>query len=165
MHHFNWKSLTFYGGAIGVVVVLFSLTTSYGETALKAPTKVAGRYRLEGPNLPGCLQPDPLVLTLQQSGIYLSGSLLTAADSGDKGTAAKKQPSLHGSWNNHQLELSGPLSHLDRCRQGANSFPQVKLQGTVEKTTLQAQLTLEGNPPIPVQLEREPSPSPSPGGH
>ncbi len=36
-NHFNLKSLAFYGAAIAFVVVLFSVTTSYGEAHVKAP--------------------------------------------------------------------------------------------------------------------------------
>ena len=55
MTHFNLKSLTFYGGAITAVVVLFEVVTAYGESNLKAPINIDGRYRLSYTQQPDCL--------------------------------------------------------------------------------------------------------------
>ena len=77
--HFNFKSLTFYGVAIGFVLILFNLVTRYGEANLKAPARIDGRYRLSIAQLPDCLKSADPVLTIQQSGIYLNGFLLTCA--------------------------------------------------------------------------------------
>jgi hypothetical protein len=37
MSHFNAKTLSFYGIAIGSVLLLFKTVSAYGETKLKAP--------------------------------------------------------------------------------------------------------------------------------
>jgi hypothetical protein len=49
--------------------------TAYGETNLKAAPAIAGDYRFDAQNWPECLKSDSLVLTIEQSGVYLSGNL------------------------------------------------------------------------------------------
>ena len=128
MKFFNLTSLTFYAGSIAAVVALFSFATSYGEAHLKAPTKLDGRYRIAAQNLPGCLKADALILTLQQSGLYLSGSLLNADETDKTLTASKKKPSLMGTLDRDQLTVSGVPSHLEACQKNAQP-PSVTLRG------------------------------------
>jgi hypothetical protein len=143
----NLKSVTFYAGAIGFVVALFGFTTAYGEANLKASTKIEGRYQIAAQNLPGCLKNDDLVvLTIQQSGVYLSGSLLSKNETGQMLTAAKKQPSLSGTWDQQKLELSGLLSHLDACQTDGGQVPMVKIEGTVSQNNLQGKIQLDSSP-------------------
>ena len=143
----NLKSLTFYVGSIGFVVALFSFTTAYGEANLKASTKIEGRYRIAAQALPGCLKDDePLVLTIQQSGVYLSGSLLSKDETTQTVTAAKKKPSLSGTWDQQKLELSGLLSHLDACQKEGGRVPMVKIEGTISQNNLQGKIRLDSLP-------------------
>ncbi|MBC6435921.1 hypothetical protein FM036_43120, partial [Nostoc sp. HG1] len=51
----------------------------YGENNLKAPPPINGLYRLTlSENLPNCEKSDTLTLKIQQSGIYLNASVLSA---------------------------------------------------------------------------------------
>ncbi|MCY7320686.1 MAG: hypothetical protein LH660_02500 [Phormidesmis sp. CAN_BIN36] len=138
---FNLKSLAFYGGAIGAVVALFSFATAYGEANLKAPTKLDGRYRIAAQALPGCLKAEALILTIKQSGIYLSGSLLNADETDKTLTASKKQSSLTGMFDREQLTLSGVPSHLDACLKTAQ-IPEVLVQCAVTGGTITGKIRL-----------------------
>jgi len=114
-NHFNLKSLAFYGAAIAFVVVLFSVTTSYGEAHVKAPRDIDGHYPIDGDDLPGCLKSNHLVLDIKQSGVYLTGALIEA-DTSEKATKAIEQhPPLTGKWDSQQLSLAGSLTHLRGC--------------------------------------------------
>lgn len=158
MGHFNFKSLAFYGVAISSVLLLFKVVTAYGEGSLKAPTLVEGRYRLSfAQNLPSCLQSVALALTIQQSGIYLNGSLLPAKTNAQTQTSAKEQPSLTGQLNNQQLSLSGTVPGLSICNNpvsqaGVSQRPQdtrlnwVKIQSQVEEKNLAGKMILSGIP-------------------
>ena len=138
---FNLTSLAFYGGAIGAVVALFSFATAYGEANLKAPTKLDGQYRIAAQALPGCLKAEALILTIKQSGIYLSGSLLNANETDKTLTASKKQSSLTGMFDRQQLKLSGVLSHLDECQTAQAS--EVLIQGTIAEGMIKGKIRLE----------------------
>lgn len=152
MSHFNFKSLAFYGVAIAGVVVLFELVTNYGETHLKAPPSIEGRYPLAFAQKPDCLKSDALVLTIQQSGSYLSASLLPINTNGKRATAASEKPSLTGQLSNQQLNLSG----ADKVKICNNAVPQtenidrpndnqpslVNIQGQLEGKILQGRIKL-----------------------
>ncbi len=158
--HFNLKSLSFYGGAIAFVVVLFSVVTAYGEANLKAPQKIDGRYQISAPDLPGCLKSDQLVLLVQQSGIYLTGSLLTADTIDTLGKRAAERPSMTGHWDHQQLTLDGTASYLPRC-QGV-----VKIQGTIAASTLNGTLSLSTIPgEVPISAKQEAVPPKAGSGH
>ena len=171
MMKFNFKSLAFYGGAIAAVVVLFELTTSYGETHLKAPPSIEGRYPLSFAQKPDCLKSD-LVLTIQQSGSYLSASLLPINTNGKQATAASKKPSITGQLSNQQLNLSG-ADKVKICnnavsqteitgRSNDNQPSQVNIQGRVEGKTLQGQIKLSSiSQPIEFTAQRESPAQPS----
>jgi hypothetical protein len=146
MSHFNLKSLAFYGLAIGSVVLLFKGVSSYGETKLKAPPKIEGRYRIEAQNLPGCLKSDALVLNIQQSGIYLFGSLLPASLKGQQVTIAEEKPSLTGLFKPQQLSLEGSAAELPSCNNSAKpttseSANLVKIEGQVIDATFNGKIT------------------------
>ena len=173
MSHFNFKSLAFYGGAIAVVVVLFSTVTSYGESHIKAPTAVDGPYRLSFGHLPDCLKSNPLVLNIQQSGSYLSASLLPTNTNNNKGaTAAKAKPTLTGRLSSQQLSLSGTAPLLSVCNNAvsqaeASGSPKdnrpslVKILGQVEGKNLQGKMNLSSIPgDIGFTAQRE-APAPS----
>ncbi len=106
MNNFNFKSLAFYAVAIGSVLLLFKTVTAYGENNLQ-PSKIIGdRYRLTlNENLPNCGKSNPLMLNIQQSGIYLNGSLLPENANADIGN----QLPLTGNLKNQQLSLSGKI--------------------------------------------------------
>lgn len=121
----NLRSLAFYGSAIAGVVVLFSVTTSYGEAHLKAPEKIDGRYRIESSNLPDCFNAKPLILVVQQSGVYLTGSLLPEDAAEAVVTTATERPLLTGQWDNHQLTLQGAVNGLPNCPN------PIQIEGTI----------------------------------
>lgn len=140
MSYFNLKSLAFYGAAIGAVVVLFTVTTRYGEANLKAPLDINGRYSIANQNLPGCLNTTPLLLDVRQSGVYLSGALVEANADERVIKAVEQRPPLSGKWNSQQFSLAGPLTHLEGC-QGT-----VAIAGTIQDGTMNATLTLNSSP-------------------
>ncbi|NJR50311.1 MAG: hypothetical protein HC780_12830 [Leptolyngbyaceae cyanobacterium CSU_1_3] len=141
----NLKTLTFYGCAIGFVGALFSITTAYGEANLKAAPQIDGRYRISTQNLPGCLKDQSLVLTIQQSGVYLTGALLSSDETSQTVTATQKKPSLVGSWEQKKLELSGIPSSLEACQQGGK-VPTVRIEGTIAQNNLQGKIRLDSSP-------------------
>ncbi|MEA5505014.1 hypothetical protein VB735_18265 [Halotia wernerae UHCC 0503] len=112
MNNFNFKSLAFYGVAIGSVLLLFKAVTAYGENNLKASTMIGDRYRLTlTENVPNCEKSNPLMLNIQQSGIYLNASLLAANINAD----TENKLSLTGSLKNQQLNLSGKIDRDILC--------------------------------------------------
>ena len=148
--HFTLKSLSFYGGTIAFVVILFSMVTAYGEANLKAPQKIDGRYQIPAQALPGCLKSEQLILLVQQSGIYLTGSLLTADTADTLGKRATERPSMTGNWENQRLTLHGNASYLPKC-QG-----EVRMQGTIAQQTLNGTLNFSAAPgdmPFTAKLE------------
>jgi hypothetical protein len=134
--HFSPKSLIFYGCAIGSVTLLFSLTTSYGEANLKAPDKIDGRYPLVASSLPDCVQAESLVLNVQQSGIFLTGSLLSSTASEKTIQMAHDRPSLTGKWRNQQLNLGGSVRYLPNCK------GTVSIQAMMDQDRLKGSLRL-----------------------
>jgi hypothetical protein len=149
-NHFTLKSLSFYGVAIAFVVILFSVVTTYGEANLKAPQKIDGRYQIPAQDLPGCLKSEQLILLVQQSGIYLTGSLLTADTVDTLGKRATERPSMTGNWGNQQLTLYGDASYLPKC-QG-----EIRIQGAIAQQVLNGTLnisTVPGNIPVTAKLE------------
>lgn len=145
MNHLSLKSLAFYGIAIGSVSLLFKVVTAYGEANLKAPPAIAGSYRFDAKNLPECLKSDFLVLTIEQSGVYLSGNLRSGTSDGDRQKTAEEKPALFGKWENQGLSLSGTVPNLAGCSEstvtGENS--SVKLRGIVEKERLTGKISLK----------------------
>lgn len=157
MSHFNFKSLAFYGTAIGSVVILFKIVTVYGQN-LKAPFPIDGRYRITTQNLPKCLQSDDLILNIQQSGIYLNGSLLAISKNAEMPSAStsetrlEEKPSLVGRWTNQQLTLSGPVTNLSSCNNKLN----LTIQASVNRETLSGQMTLNSTTqPVQFTAQRE----------
>jgi hypothetical protein len=140
MNHFDLKSLAFYGTMITSVVAIFAVTSHYGESNLKAPAKIDGQYRLSVKDLPGCLKAETLLLSIEQSGLYINGSLLSEKDLTQASTAAKKKPLLTGLFQQSKLELTGKPS-LESC-QNKESTPELKIQGSIQKATLQGEILL-----------------------
>ncbi|NHC34646.1 hypothetical protein [Scytonema millei] len=116
-NHFNLKSLAFYGIAIGSVLLLFKVVSAYGEANLKAQPSIQGRYLLSlDQNLPDCLELSNLVLDIQQSGIYLNGSLLLAESSSHKARVGEKRPTLTGKLSDRTLQFTGNVPLATICR-------------------------------------------------
>ena len=162
MSHFKFKSLAFYGTAIAFVVLLFEIATNYGETHLKAPPAIDGSYPLSfAQNLPDCLKTSALVLTIQQSGSYLSASLLQKDTSGQPATATKTKPSLSGRLSKQQVSLSGKAPNLTVCNNSvaqANTPNQVTIQARLEGTKLEGKMTLGSISPIKFTAQQPPTP-------
>ncbi|MDZ8024148.1 MAG: hypothetical protein RMY36_002850 [Nostoc sp. SerVER01] len=141
MNHFNFKSLAFYGVAISSVLVLFKTVTVYGENNLKAPPLVSDRYRLTlAENLLNCEKSDTLRLNIEQSGIYLNASVLSANANAD----LDEKHSLMGILKNQQLNLSGKINRSILC-----NIPHSQ-KDPLNSVTIQMQLVERGN--IPGQL-------------
>ncbi|MEZ2227481.1 MAG: hypothetical protein ACBR12_07320 [Microcoleus sp.] len=148
MSHFNIKTLTFYGIAIGSVTLLFKVVTAYGETNLKAAPAIAGSYSFDAKNLPECLKSDDLVLTIEQSGVYLSGNLKSNNNSVDRQKTNPEKPTLAGKWENQGLSLSGAVPNLTGCGKSTGDGSQnslVKLRGVVEGESLKGKISLVEN--------------------
>ncbi|MCC5639424.1 hypothetical protein LC593_27095 [Nostoc sp. CHAB 5844] len=147
MNHLNVKSLTFYGVAIGSVLLLFKTVTAYGENNLKAPPVIDGRYRLTlDTNLPSCEKADSLVLNMQQSGIYLNASLLPVNLNAD----TEPQLSLTGILENQQVSFSGKVDPEILCHH-SNSQNHVSQSATMQmqligQGNMTGQLTVDGIP-------------------
>lgn len=153
MSHFNVKSLTFYAIAIGSVVTLFSVVSRYGEKNLHAPVNISGRYLISPETLPQCQNADhALVLNIQQSGVYLHGSLLSQpAKNSSTNAALEEKQSLSGEWQNQQIVLAGDVPRLPACltnaapASGDRPIP-VMIRGTVDQKTLTGELQLSALP-------------------
>lgn len=162
MSHFSLKSLTFYGVAIGSVVVLFKVVSAYGEANLKAPPPVGGVYRISAENLPGCLKSNTLVLNIQQSGTYLFGSLLPAKTDAKTTTVAGEKPSLTGRLSDRQLNVSGSVPWVKSCNNSdgqadaSGGTLSVRVQGIVTGENLSGQISLSSTPvPTEFTAQRE----------
>jgi hypothetical protein len=147
MNHFNFKSLAFYGVAISSVLLLFKTVSAYGENNLKAPPPVNGQYRLTlAENLPNCEKSDTLTLNIEQSGIYLNVSVLSANPNAD----TNEKRSLAGLLRNQQLNLSGKVSKSILCnipRPQNDPLNSVTIQmQLVDKGNITGQLTVNGIP-------------------
>jgi hypothetical protein len=141
MSHFNLKSLIFYGVAIGSVALLFKNVSAFGESNLKAPASINGRYAIVAKNFPGCLKTDLLFLDIQQSGIYLNGALLTANKTAKSKLNAVKKPSIAGKLNKQNLFMSGAIPQLNSCQNQS-----LTIQGQIEKTTLKGEIIISSVP-------------------
>ena len=141
MSHFNLKSLMFYGVAIGSVALLFKVVTAYGESNLKASEPINGRYRIDAKNLPGCLKAEALLLEIQQSGIYLNGSLLDNNNTVESQTTVAKKHSLTGKFGAPKFSMSGAVPQLTSC-----DNQSLSIQGIVDGQTLKGEILLSSSP-------------------
>ena len=152
MKSLSLKSLSFYGSAIVSVGILFSITTSYGETYLKAATGIAGQYRFSTDN---CL--DKAVLVLDQSGRYLTAALVLPTTP----NLAALPPTFGGTWSGQStqqgttaLSLTGKLSEIPSCYSSQRAW----IQGTLEKQAFSGDLIFADGTRVPFrsQLEMKP---------
>ena len=156
MSNLNLKSLIFYGVAISSVAILFKFVTAYGESNLKAPAPISGRYRLAATNLPGCLKIKALILDIQQSGIYLNASLFPGNNPAISQKMVTKKPSLMGKISRQELVLSGSVPQIESCRNQS-----INIKGVLEKENLQGQIILKSSPkPINFIAKKEASTAP-----
>ncbi|GBE91794.1 hypothetical protein [Nostoc cycadae] len=147
MNHLNVKSLTFYGVAIGSVLLLFKTVTAYGENNLKAPSVVDGRYLITlASNLSKCATADSLVLNIQQSGIYLNASLLPVSSYAD----TEKPLSLTGILQKEQISFSGKVAPEILCRHPNSQLDTSKSltmqMQLIDQDKMTGQLTVNGIP-------------------
>ncbi|NJO95371.1 MAG: hypothetical protein HC775_04445 [Hyellaceae cyanobacterium CSU_1_1] len=144
MSHFNVKTLSFYGVAIGSVLLLFKVVSAYGETKLKAPQNIDGSYQfVQTENLPDCLQGQQLKLNVEQSGVYLFGNLEVASPGVDDDRAVQPKSSqgkgveipFNGSFENNQIIMSGK-GNVANC----DSQVQLTVQGQHKNGNLVGQI-------------------------
>lgn len=144
----------FYVGAIGGVFTLFQLVALYGERHLQAPPDLNGRYLSASP--PGCPNNSQLVLTLQQSGIYLNGFLTLEESAAVRAESVEEKPSLHGLWRKEEMLLTGQTTALQPCAIPATA---VAIQGKFippPQASLNGQLSWDENPqPWPFTAQRQ----------
>lgn len=151
MKKLNFKSVAFYVTSISLVIILFKVVTAYGESTIKAPATIEGRYHLTLKKSLGCLSTEPLKLNLQQSGIYLNGSLFAANDSAQSKVIVVEKPSLTGKWNNPKLLLSGSVPHLPQCKNQS-----VIIQGLIDREKLQGKIAFsDGQNSVNFTAQRE----------
>jgi hypothetical protein len=144
MNVFSARSIGLYSLAIGSAIGFFQIVTSYGEANIKAPIAVTGNYSIAAQNLPGCLQHKPLLLKLQQSGIYLNANLAidrveTTASKDIRPTFSGRLRDLKASVDSkQQLDLSGILS-TTICPQ----ISQLRMAGSITKISAPADRNLQ----------------------
>jgi len=115
------RILAFYGGAIATVIILFKSITVYGENYLHPPAPLKNLYLLTLTQIPDCKQINPVLLKIQQSGIYVNAALLPATENAEK----FKQLSLSGLLNKQELNLSGKINAGILCQNFAHSENQL----------------------------------------
>jgi hypothetical protein len=133
MSHFSVKTLSFYGIAIGSVLLLFKTVSAYGETKLKAPPHIDGSYQFtQAENLPSCLQGQKLQLNVDQSGIYLFGNLALQPKSGEQNLV---EIPFNGNFKDNLLVMSGKGEFP-----GCDSQIQLTIQGQPDSHNLVGQV-------------------------
>lgn len=159
--HFSLKSLAFYGLAITSVLTLFSLTTAYGDANLKAPHKIDGRYAINTQLGLSCLAGKPMVLMLQQSGIYLTGSLLLPDAPEQTVEMAAERPTLTGRWDDVKIRMDGSLAYIPGCQE-----EQVTLEGSIAQEVLNGTMRFSSTATSPkFTAQRQAKQAISHGGH
>ena len=81
------------------------------------------------------------MLEIQQSGIYLNGSLLPSNKTKTPEKIVTEKPSLTGKFSQQKLSMSGAVSHLTSCQ---NQF--LTIQGIVDGNTFKGQINLSSIP-------------------
>ncbi|MFB2939223.1 hypothetical protein ACE1B6_28560 [Aerosakkonemataceae cyanobacterium BLCC-F154] len=139
------KILTFYVGAISFTLILFKAVNILAANYIQASPEIDGNYLfIDSNNLPGCLKAKNLLLSIQQSGIYLNGTLLARNSNQQLSGLTEKRPSLFGKWQKSSekpLNLSGKVNQIDRCQKQL-----VKIRGMIKSKTLQGEISLTSFP-------------------
>jgi hypothetical protein len=128
--HFSLKSLTFYGVMIGSVLILFKGITAYGESRLKAPSLVVGKYRLNFQETPECIGRKDVILNIEQSGIYLFGNL----------EIDKEKIILDGKLNDGKVSLSGRSDRIGQCKINQNAPQEIVLVGQARERAFNGEI-------------------------
>lgn len=149
MNNFKLKSLGFYGATIAGVLILFKAVSAYGESNLKAPPVINGSYRLAlDEKLPTCNQTAAPILKIQQSGIYVNASVLSADTNSENATSSEKNHSLSGILKNQELNLSGKMDGSVLCNIASTQnapLHSTKIQmQLLDKGDFTGQLTVSG---------------------
>ncbi len=139
LKNLRFKTLSFYVFSIIFVLILFKIVTNYGENHLEAPPPISGNYLLN--NLQLCPKSQTMTLMIQQSGIYLSGSLLATEDNINP---SREKPFLWGKWQHQELNLVGQVSHRKLCGQFSDQSDPNEIQNIKLKASL-ANHNLQGN--------------------
>jgi hypothetical protein len=155
------RLLIFYITSIGVVLTLFSVTTTYGETKLKAQKPVNGQYAIAKSDLPPCLRSnlsDPAVLAIQQSGRYVTAALLSTQASAQQRKTAEQRPNWSGRWQDRHLTLTGQV----------NGCPaSIQVDGQLQPEPLSGSFAIQGTVQMgsqtwPLRAKRLPAETPAP---
>jgi hypothetical protein len=115
MDHFNFSHLKFYIIAISSVFLLFGVVSTYGEKNLNPPPKISGSYKIESANLPDCLKDKPLRLMMEQSGVYISGSLQSNQNSRGSKSISENNLPLKGKWQDGKFSVAGSITEIEGC--------------------------------------------------
>jgi hypothetical protein len=161
MNHFQPKSLAFYGSAIAFVVGLFGVVTTYGEANLKTAQSIGGDYPFNLPVSITCGDGKPVLLSIQQSGVYVAAALTNPALM--RKPSLSKPMTLSGQWQNQQLSLTGQIPAGVMCDQVKGTAPiMVKIKGVIspsqpatKSTTLTGTLSLNTET-APLMAQRQP---------
>jgi hypothetical protein len=152
MNIFSLKSIGLYSLAIGSAIVFFQVVTSYGEAKITAPIAITGNYLITAPKLPDCLNNKQLLLTLQQSGIYLNAGLSNHLN--NTLSISDRRPTLSGRLQAQKLNLAGlvPTAICTKPSQLHIAAAISHIDTTIAKNTpqLQGQLWLS-TPSAPQQ--------------
>jgi hypothetical protein len=155
--HFKTHAI-FYAVAVSIVLGLFRLTSAYGEANLQAPPNINGRY-LTSEAPPGCPDATRLVITVQQSGIYLNGALALTQLEPTAEVHRSDHLTLNGRWQ-EQLTLSGPTNAFVTCNLPAAT--EVTLQAMAQSSpeaSLTGQLNIDSATSWSFTAQRQATPS------
>lgn len=162
MNHFQTKSLAFYGGTIAFVIGLFGVVTSYGEANLKTAQSIGGEYELNLPVSAPCGGGKSVLLSVQQSGIYVAAALTNPALM--PRLSGFRSMTLSGQWQNQRLILAGQVPVGVLCDRAKETAPiMVKIDGGIsqnpastESTTLMGTIFLNAAA-RPLIAQRQPA--------
>jgi hypothetical protein len=157
----QFKSLFFYGGTIAFVIGLFGVVTTYGEAHLKTAKSIGGEYRLNLPVSAPCGGGKSVLLSVQQSGIYVAAALTNPALI--RNPSGSKSMTLSGQWQNQTLSLTGQIPVGVLCDGSQETAPMtVKIDGVIsqnpastESTTLTGTISLNAAA-SPLMAQRQP---------
>lgn len=154
------RFLLFYSVTLLAVLLLFRWTTAYGEANLQAPPNINGRYVTTEPP-PGCPADRRLMMTIQQSGIYLNGALTLVNATADTTSSTPEQLTFIGRWQ-PQLSLTGRTQALATCRLDDSALPATWKATIVPQpdgalaNPIVGELLLEGMPPWQFTAQHQP---------
>ncbi|TAE61875.1 MAG: hypothetical protein EAZ76_01775 [Nostocales cyanobacterium] len=142
MNNFNFKFFAISGVAIASALILFKTVTAYGENNLRATPLIDNIYHLQlNSNLPNCQKSNTLVLNIQQSGIYINGSI-SPIKTNDTNTPLN----LTGKLNHQKLTLTGNINTDIFCQNPhiqKNQTQLIKIQmSPLNQNNISGQITI-----------------------